>query len=47
MDELVFQLSLMHLNHSTTLEEAIVVRDLDHQEESLKAIEQLVTLLPS
>ncbi|MCX6606052.1 MAG: hypothetical protein NTV52_21010 [Acidobacteria bacterium] len=47
MNELGFQLSLMHLNHSTTLEEVAVVREVDHLEESLKAMEQLAAVNPS
>ena len=47
MNELGFQLSLMHLNHSTTLEEVAVVREIDHLEESLKAMEQLAAVNPS
>ena len=47
MIELDFQLSLMHLNYSTAMEEGKVVRDLDRQEESLKEMEQLASLIPS
>ncbi len=47
MIDLAFQLSLMHLNLSTAMEEAKVVGDLDCQEESLKEMEQLASLIPS
>ena len=47
MNELDFQLSLMHLNHSTAMEEEKVVRDIDRQEQSLKEMEQLASLIAS